>query len=453
MAWIRPVVRMVIGLYYSKVEVSNRERIPSRGPILLVANHANSLIDPVLIGIATARPVGFFAKAPLFEVPVFGQALRALGMLPAHRGMDDPSQVKRNVATLASGARLLVRGAAVGIFPEGKSHDSLKLALIRSGPARIAMQAVRDGARELKVIPIGINYERKERFRSAVWVRVGTPIEAASFLAQYGSEERQALRALTTEIERRIKDVAIHLTEENWEPFLGFLEIVFPPPAAGNSDPIASLRHRKAVADAINHFLARDKPRAETVAADLRQHFAGLAEFGLDMHAPVIRLRGTMLFASLVGKVILLALGFIPALLATLHHLAPFLVVRGIGRRVQMPGRTTISQVRLGLGLPIYAAWYGVVAWWMGRQISPWLATIWVLVMPWAGVFSLNYWRLARDTSRAWRQEIRMLFRKGELEKLRRTQIELGERLQSMAEEYQSTERGKTANVVKTLSG
>jgi 1-acyl-sn-glycerol-3-phosphate acyltransferase len=428
------------------VEVANRERIPGTGPILLVANHANSLIDPVMIGIATARPVGFFAKAPLFEVPVFGQVLRALGMLPAHRGMDDPSQVKRNVATLASGSRLLVRGEAVGIFPEGKSHDSLKLALIRSGTARIAMQAVREGARELKIIPLGLNYERKEPFRSAVWVRVGTPIEAASFLAQYASEERQAWRALTTEIERRIKEVAIHLTEENWEPFLDFLEIVFPPPVDANSDPIASLRHRKAVADAINHFLAGDKARAEAVAADLQKHFSAVAQFGLDMHAPVVRLRGTGLAASLLGKAVLLALGFVPALLAALHHVAPFLVVRGIGRLVQMPGKTTISQVRVGLGLPIYAAWYGVVAWWMSGHISPRMALIWALLMPWAGIFSLSFWRLARDTSRAWRQEIRMLFRKAELERLRRTQLELGEKLQAMAEEYQSAERGKGAS-------
>lgn len=441
MAWVRPLVRMVVRLYYSRVEVSNRERIPGTGPVLLVANHANSLIDPVMIGIAAARPVGFFAKAPLFEVPVFGQVLRALGMLPAHRGMDDPSQVKRNVATLASGALLLVRGEAVGIFPEGKSQDSLKLALIRSGPARIALQAVREGARGLKIIPLGLNYERKERFRSTVWVRVGTPLDAASFLARYGNEERQALRALTTEIERRIKEVAIHLSEENWEPFLDFLEIVFPPPTAGNSDPIVSLRQRKAVADAINHFLARDQARAEAAAADLRKHFDALAQCGLDIHAPVVRLRGQKLASSLVLKVILLGLGFVPALLATLHHLVPFLVVRGIGKRVQMPGKATISQVRLGLGLPLYAGWYGLVAWWMGRHFSPWLAWGWAIAMPWAGIFALSYWRQARDTSRAWRQEIRMLFRQADLEKLRRTQVELGEKLRGMAEEYQRAPR------------
>lgn len=437
--WLRRLVRLVIRIYYSRVEVSNRERIPNTGPILLVANHANSLIDPVMIGIAAGRPVGFFAKAPLFDVPVFGQVLRALGMLPAYRGMDDPSQIKRNVETLAIGAKWLVRGDAVGIFPEGKSHDSLKLALIRSGPARIAVQAVRDGARELKIIPLGINYERKERFRSAVWVEVGTPLAASEFLARFGDEERQALRALTTELERRIRQVAIQLSEEHLELFLEFLEVIFPPRVTGKLDPIDALRHRKRVADAVNYFLASDNTRATALASDLRKHFDELARFGLDAHAPVVRMRGQRLAISLSAKAIWLTAGLVPALLGTLHHLVPFMMVRGVARQVQMPGKTTISQARLGLGLPIYAAWYGVVAWWMAGHLSHLLAWSWTLAMPFAGTFALSYWRQARATSRAWWQEIRMLSRKSELERLRQTHHELCGKLHAMADEYQRT--------------
>jgi 1-acyl-sn-glycerol-3-phosphate acyltransferase len=82
---VRAAVRRLVRIYYPKIEISQRERIPSSGPVLLVANHANSLIDPVILGIAASRPVHFLAKAPLFEIPVFGTALRALGMVPAYQ--------------------------------------------------------------------------------------------------------------------------------------------------------------------------------------------------------------------------------------------------------------------------------------------------------------------------------------------------------------------------------
>ena len=163
----RWIVRRLIRLYYPRIEVTGRNGIPRQGPVLLVANHANSLIDPVIVGIAADRSVRFFAKAPLFDTPVLGRLMRALGMLPAFRGQDDSKQVRRNLESLDIAAQALGRGDAVGIFPEGRSHDSIKLEQIRSGAARMAAQGVQAGARALKLVPIGINYQRKQLFRSA----------------------------------------------------------------------------------------------------------------------------------------------------------------------------------------------------------------------------------------------------------------------------------------------
>src|SRR5881394_3596689 len=177
---VRPIarclVRRVVRLYYPTIELSGAQSIPTNGPILLAANHPNSIIDPVLVGLAAPRPVHFLAKAPLFQVPIFGQVLYALGMLPIHRACDDPGKLRHNVDALAAAASRLTQGNAVGIFPEGKTHDLTRVEVVRTGAARIAVQAARQGARGLKLIPLGLNYERKERFRSAVWIRVGTPI-------------------------------------------------------------------------------------------------------------------------------------------------------------------------------------------------------------------------------------------------------------------------------------
>src|SRR3954463_6990088 len=93
----RGLVRALVRFYYPRIEVTGGALIPRTGPVLLVANHPNSLIDPVLLGIAAARPVRLLAKAPLFSLPVFGSALRALGMVPAYRGSDDAKQVAKNL--------------------------------------------------------------------------------------------------------------------------------------------------------------------------------------------------------------------------------------------------------------------------------------------------------------------------------------------------------------------
>jgi glycerol-3-phosphate O-acyltransferase/dihydroxyacetone phosphate acyltransferase len=161
-------VRRSLHLYYSRIEVEGRERLPAGGAVLFVANHPNSLMDPALIGYTAQRPVHFFAKAPLFDVPVFGALMHALGMVPAYRGQDDKASVRKNLETLDVGAQYLGRGEAVGIFPEGKTHDREGLEQVRTGAARIAWPAVQSGA-GVMIVPLGLNYERKEKFRSALW--------------------------------------------------------------------------------------------------------------------------------------------------------------------------------------------------------------------------------------------------------------------------------------------
>jgi 1-acyl-sn-glycerol-3-phosphate acyltransferase len=256
-------VRRSLRFYYPRIEIEGGERLPATGAVLYVANHPNSLMDPALIGLVARRPVHFFAKAPLFEVPVFGALMSALGMVPAYRGQDDKAQVRRNLETLEVGAAYLKRGEAVGIFPEGKSHDREGIEQVRTGAARIAWQAVQGGA-TVTIVPLGLNYECKDRFRSAVWVRAGEPIDTGNWLRAHGGrsadgprpqqvgtaeetgsvgssdtlrrgtgrspgsleDERKAMRSLTAEIDLRLKQVVVHLNEERWQAFLNDLEVL-----------------------------------------------------------------------------------------------------------------------------------------------------------------------------------------------------------------------------------
>lgn len=72
------------------------ERVPRDGPVLLVANHPNSLLDPMLVAAAARRPVRFLAKAPLFTDKRVGWLMRAVGAIPVYRRSDDPAQMERN---------------------------------------------------------------------------------------------------------------------------------------------------------------------------------------------------------------------------------------------------------------------------------------------------------------------------------------------------------------------
>ena len=424
----RRTARRLVKIYYPQIELEGAEQIPSTGPVLLCGNHPNSLVDPIVIGIASGRPVRFMAKAPLFKTPVLGQIMYGLGMIPTYRGSDDSKQVRRNLESLDSSIQFLVEGHAVGIFPEGKSHDAVQVEMVRSGVARIAVRAVEQGASDLVIVPLGLNYSRKEQFRSSVSVQVGQPIEVEKWLQESGEEGRKAVRALTQEVEERLKSVVVHLDEPGWEPLLEDLEVLIQ-----TDSPSNSLRLRKQIADAMNYFLTADRHRAESMAAEMQLHRDAVQNCGLSMNSLVLQSGGMRLFGELFRRIV----GFLPAILGLVFHLIPFSIVRLIASIVTPPGRTAVSMYRLLAGLPIYALWYvgvALLATWM--NVPAWIIALTLFLMPLAGVISLTYW------PHVWKSAIQilLLLRSEECRKLRQDRILVRSQLIAMADEFTQRE-------------
>ena len=431
----RGVVRALTRFYYPRIEVTGGGLIPRTGPVLLVANHPNSLIDPVLLGIAADRPVRLMAKAPLFEIPVFGAALRALGMVPAYRGTDDARQVAKNVESLAAAARQLARGQVLGIFPEGKSHDVAQLAMVRSGAARLAMMAVAAGARDLRVVPVGLNYERKERFRSAVWIKVGRPIDAARWWRMHEGDEHRAMRALTQEIGARLRHCVTHLDDPAWESLLDEVEAMLPPAPGGRRAVLATLHRRKRAADAINFFHQHDPRRAHEAAARVRRHAMALERAGVPADARIFTLRGFRLAGALLRDAALMVVGGAAALAGFVHHLVPYLVVRLIVGRTAGTGKMVVALHRLLASVPIYAAWYVWVWWRMRVYFMPWVAWTWIALMPLAGLLAVNMSRRFRTLFPFWWAEVKLLFSRQAAGELRMEHRAIGEMLDAFAGE------------------
>ena len=434
---MRRLARRLVRFYYPRLEISGVEKIPQSGPVLLCANHSNSMVDPVLIGVTARRPVRFMAKATLFDMPVVGRAMYALGMVPAYRGMDDASQVRRNLQSLDTGAEILVEGKALGIFPEGKTTDKARLDKVRSGAARMAIKAFDEGARGIQVVPLGINYERKEQFRSAVWVRVGDPIDIDEWVQRYDGDSRKAMRALTTEIADRLKQLMVHLDEPEWEPWLEDLEIMVPDVVDTAEVAAGSLRQRKRIADAMNHFLQVDRETAEGFAGEIENYRETVRSAGLKIGTPVLEQSGIPAALKVCALMLRLLVFSLPALLGTLWHLVPFLAVRSIARILDQPGLVTRATHRIGVGVPLYLAWYAALGWLMlDQDFLPSVVLSTLVFMPFAGVFALAFWRRAREATVVLWHQLLLSAQRKKLKEIRQLRTDLRGRLGGLAKEY-----------------
>jgi 1-acyl-sn-glycerol-3-phosphate acyltransferase len=214
--WINGVA---LHWFYRDIRITGRERIPTGVPLLIAANHQNSLVDSLIVAWVMPRRIAMTAKATLTENPLIALLFRIVGVVPLRRVSDEArkangasSDRSRNAEAFREILNLLEYRRAVLIFPEGKSHNEVGLEPLKTGLARLALRA-RD-ERSLKgvtILPLGLLFEDKGVPGTAIGARVGEPIE----LDSWPTTDHVGL---TEEIARRLRsvseDAALPLTKE-----------------------------------------------------------------------------------------------------------------------------------------------------------------------------------------------------------------------------------------------
>lgn len=159
---VRALARFLLNLFYTGIEVVGAEHVPTAGPLIVAANHHNSVVDAMLLLTVIRRPLHILANAPLFRHPLIGPFLRLIGALPVHRreeAGDDPS---RNAALFAATTAALRAGGAILIFPEGRTQPEPVLQAIRTGTARMLLAAESEapGHPRVTLLPVGLLFHQ-----------------------------------------------------------------------------------------------------------------------------------------------------------------------------------------------------------------------------------------------------------------------------------------------------
>src|SRR2546427_12972865 len=96
---VRMMIRLLLWLFYRRIDVVGRERIPPSGGVIVAANHHNSVVDAMLIIATVPRAVTVLANAPLFRHPLVGPPLRMLGAVPVNRRLEAGAAPRKNEPT------------------------------------------------------------------------------------------------------------------------------------------------------------------------------------------------------------------------------------------------------------------------------------------------------------------------------------------------------------------
>lgn len=204
---LKVLIGLGIKLYYREIRVQNKENLYSKGPLIIVANHPNTLMDAWIIGFIYRRPIYYMAKGTYFNTPLKRWFLKSIGLIPINRAIDGNTTGVNNKDSFELCYKILEEGKILVIFPEGNSVQERSLRQLKSGAARIALETEKrnNGKLGLKILPIGLVYMRGHKFRSSVFLKIGKIIDPLLYLEEFKTDSLKAARKLTDEFKVRLE--------------------------------------------------------------------------------------------------------------------------------------------------------------------------------------------------------------------------------------------------------
>lgn len=383
---LRPIARLVLWVFFRKIDVRGYDRVPVGRPLILVANHPNVMLDALILGVC-APGARFLGKSTLFRRPLHAWFLRRLGVIPVARAQDEGSEMSRNRDTLRHACQALREGRSLVVFPEGVSHAEMRVRDLKPGTARIALraEAEADGRAGVCIVPVGLTYSDPGLFRGDVSVHFGEAIEVRAFLQAYREDRRVAEGGLTASIHERLSALTRHIEDADLEAVIRDLCALYAgrvtaelPESEGFSQ---RLRAEQEIIRAVRHFAGVEPGLVRSFARRLRGHRRKLRRLGLELDAVAPPRAGRLLLTLLLCPL---------ALYGFLHNALPYYLPR-LFVRWRRDAPVMVGTVKLTAGVVLFPLSYLILTGAACLLTDLRSALLYGVTLPVSGLFALFY--------------------------------------------------------------
>jgi len=420
-AFLRALAHLVLRAFYRRIEIVGSDHFPKSGPVIVVANHFNSLVDGAVLTGFLPRMPRFLGASTLWDYRPLRPVLNAAGVVPLFRRQDGRGDQKALSATFAQAAELLHAGGVLAVFPEGLSHNEPGILPLKSGTARIALEAERDwGPLAVQIVPVALTFEAKNKFRSRTLVEIGPPVgvhpdQTESYQSPDTGERSSAAKALTGQIQECLE--ALTPSHETWDDsrLLGrAVEMLAPAQPVDNPDRALSeaMTRRRALRQRYIEVRDSDPDRAAQIRRDLREYdrMLHVAELG---DAEVAHIASGYSAARVITRALMFFAIRLPvSLIGLILNWPAYRVLLTLSRRKDLDKRSTWSIFGGLFVFPLYwclvatASGYFAATTWGAR--AGWIIGVAVLIIaPISGSVLLTARDLYFEISsalRAWRK-------------------------------------------------
>lgn len=393
---VKPCAKIALSVYFRKLIISHRERVPKGKPVVLAANHPTAFIEPCILACWLDEPLNFLARGDLYvNSPFVRRLYQWFHIVPIFR-LDDNgySGLKNNYDTFSKCYEAFSQNKTVMILAEGRTKHEKRLRPLMKGSARIVLGALEKYPDlDIHIVPVGVNYTNPDQFRSDVKIDFGEPIRVKDYLEINKENPAKAVNSITQELKLRLQERVVHLenpVDDEWkEPLLDIHRHEAPQGffPGFSSDP-SPLFEEKRLADHLNNLPSEKKLAIREKVLEYQQLLkkSGTSDRGLMDHTSY-----SLKSAAFLG------LAWIPFIIGYLLNFFPLFLGNMVATR-KTKNIEFRASVAIFVSMVLYIL-YWIILLLIAAIIGKWWFLGLVLSMPFLGYFTILY----RDLDDRWK--------------------------------------------------
>lgn len=446
--FLQNIIKAALAIFFQKIEVRHGENIPKRGPVLLAVNHPDSQMDAFVLSAVIKRKVHYIGHAGLFANKMRGKLLRSCGVIPVYRKHGNADGMDRNVEAFQECYGILERGGVIGIFPEGISEISRRVKRIKTGAARIVLETERKNNYSLgsKLIPVGLHFFSRSRFRSRVLVNVGRPIDLQPFFSLNEKDNVDAVSRLTARIQNSLEHLTVNVQHSELDRFVKDIENIYRDELMiqtmadhkSSKKIVAEFIITQKIADCVGYFHQNNPQKVRDMEEKISAYKRKLRR--LHLKDIMVREKTSIkkLFKAELAGIVRAIAGFPFAIYGVLNNFVPYRVTEFIVKKFIDDKTKILMALLFGGGITFilfYSAQVSLV-WFIAGY--PW-AILYFCTLPVSGFFALKYGKEIRQIQERVSFSFFLFTNRHLIGKMRRTRNMLIREMNYCKDEYLET--------------